>query len=564
LSRAEAKLDIFLKRLAEVRILDPACGSGNFLYLALQSLKDLERRAIVEAVEMGLALRVVHCGPQNVKGIEINQYAAELARTSIWIGNIQWLRRNGFEARKEPVLEALDAIECRDALVTRQGVQSSPPLVPGTEPGSGRAEARYVETPWSEAEFIVGNPPFLGTKKMIAAFGEAYTNAIRNTYKSRLSPFSDLVCWWFEKAYQQIKQGKASRAGLVATNSISGGRNRLVLDKIASDFQIFEAWPDESWIVEGAAVRVAIVEFAKTSETARLDGKVVSKVASDLTEHSADRANFSPAYIGRISDNRAVAFIGTMKNGDFNMPGALAREWLVQPLNPNGRPNSDVLFPWFNGSDLVRRPSDQWIIDFGERTPLRDAALFEIPFERVRSLVKPNRDTLRRKSYREIWWLYQEPQYQMRRKLRSIGRFIATSRVSKCRLFVWMDHRCVPDSATVAIARDDNTTFGILHSRFHETWSLRLGTWLGVGNDPRYTPTTTFETFPFPEGLTPNIPAKDYVDDPRAIAIANVAKRLDELRNAWLNPPDLIDIVPEVVPGYPDRVCLRTKPPPLN
>ena len=106
---------MFLKRLADVRVLDPACGSGNFLYLALQSLKDLERRAIVEAVDMGLALRVIHCGPQNVKGIEINQYAAELARTSIWIGNIQWLRRNGFEARKEPVLEDLDAIECRDA-----------------------------------------------------------------------------------------------------------------------------------------------------------------------------------------------------------------------------------------------------------------------------------------------------------------------------------------------------------------------------------------------------------------------------------------------------------------
>jgi type II restriction/modification system DNA methylase subunit YeeA len=117
----------------------------------------------------------------------------------------------------------------------------------------------------------------------------------------------------------------------------------------------------------------------------------------------------------------------------------------------------------------------------------------------------------------------------------------------------------VPDSALVAITRDDDTTFGILHSRFHETWSLRLGTWLGVGNDPRYTPTTTFETFPFPEGLTPNIPAKDYANDPRAIAIALAAKRLDELRNAWLNPPDLIDIVPEVVPGYPDRILPKNE-----
>ena len=133
-----------------------------------------------------------------------------------------------------------------------------------------------------------------------------------------------------------------------------------------------------------------------------------------------------------------------------------------------------------------------------------------------------------------------------------------------------MDHQFVPDSATVAIARDDDTSFGILHSRFHETWSLRLGTWLGVGNDPRYTPTTTFETFPFPEGLTPDIPAKRYASDPRAIAVANAAKRLDELRNNWLNPSDLVDIVPEVVPTaeqlaagapkiYPDRILPKNE-----
>ena len=225
LDRAEARLDLFLKRLDEVRILDPACGSGNFLYLSLQALKDVERRAIVEAHELGLGLRVVHCGPHNVRGIEINPYAAELARTAIWIGNIQWERRNGFEARKEPVLEELDAIECRDALVTKvdAGV--------------------YIEAEWPSAEFIVGNPPFLGTKKMIAAFGESYTKTIRGIYRLSLSPFSDLVCWWFEKSYEQIKRGKTTRVGLVATNSISGGRNRLVLDKITSHFRFSRLGP---------------------------------------------------------------------------------------------------------------------------------------------------------------------------------------------------------------------------------------------------------------------------------------------------------------------------------
>src|SRR5206468_9429552 len=139
-------------------------------------------------------------------------------------------------------------------------------------------------------------------------------------------------------------------------------------------------------------------------------------------------------------------------------------------------------------------------------------------------------------------------------KLRGLKRYIVTPTVAKHRVFVWLDSAVLPDHQLIAITRDDDVTFGILHSRFHEAWSLRLGTWLGVGNDPRYTPTTTFETFPFPEGLTPNIPAADYANDPRAIAIADAAAELNRLREAWLNPPDLVRIEPEVVPGYPDRI----------
>jgi hypothetical protein len=192
ISKAEALLDVFLKRLDEVRVLDPACGSGNFLYLALQSLKDLEHRAIVAAVDMGLASRVIHCGPHNVKGIEINPYAAELARTSIWIGNIQWMRRNGFEARKEPVLEDLQAIECGDALVTR------------------KEDGTYEETKWPEAEFIVGNPPFLGDRKMIKELGDAYVAVLRSVYGRQMPNSSNLVLFWFHRALNKIVSGSAS------------------------------------------------------------------------------------------------------------------------------------------------------------------------------------------------------------------------------------------------------------------------------------------------------------------------------------------------------------------
>jgi hypothetical protein len=148
-----------------------------------------------------------------------------------------------------------------------------------------------------------------------------------------------------------------------------------------------------------------------------------------------------------------------------------------------------------------------------------------------------------------------------------LRRYVVTPTVAKHRLSVWTESAVCPDHQLIVIARDDDASFGVLHSHFHDAWSLRLGTWLGVGNDPRYTPATTFETFPSPEGLTPNIPAADYADDPRAQRIAAAAKRLDELRRAWLNPPDLVDIVPEVTPTaapgedprrYPDRIVPKT------
>jgi type II restriction/modification system DNA methylase subunit YeeA len=144
-------------------------------------------------------------------------------------------------------------------------------------------------------------------------------------------------------------------------------------------------------------------------------------------------------------------------------------------------------------------------------------------------------------------------------QIAQLGRYIVTPRVAKHRVFVWLDCAVAPDCQLIAITRDDDTTFGVLHSRFHEIWALRLCTWLGVGNDPRYTPSTTFETFPFPEGLTPNIPAEQYADDPRAQKIAASARRLDQLRNNWLNPPDLVLHVAEVVEGYPDRILPKNE-----
>ena len=206
---------------------------------------------------------------------------------------------------------------------------------------------------------------------------------------------------------------------------------------------------------------------------------------------------------------------------------------------------------------VTRRSADKWIIDFGWTMGEEDAALYEAPFQYAQEQVHPMRQRNRRQSNRLNWWRHVEPRQGMWKALDGLPRYIATARVSKHRLIVWFDIRVCPDSALIAVARDDDTTFGILHSRFHEVWSLRMGAWLGKGNDPRYTPTTTFETFPFPKGLGPGVPATDYLTDPRAQDIASAARRLVELRDRWLNPPEWVKWVEEPVPGYPHRAVPR-------
>ena len=528
--RAERLLREFLERLRGFTVLDPACGSGNFLYLALHALKDLEHRAQLEAEALGLQRSFPEIGPANVKGIEINAYAAELARVSVWIGEIQWMRRNGFDVSHDPILKPLETIECRDAILAPDG----------------------SEPDWPEADVVIGNPPFLGDRVMRGGLGHEYTERLRRTYRGAVPSSADLVCYWFHKAGDLVAQGRIARAGLVATNSIRGGNNRTVLDRIVEHGAIFDAWSDEPWVIDGAAVRVSLICFARKDVglAASLNGVATTRIHADLTEGGVDLTRAST-----LAANRSVAFLGVNKNGPFDIPGDLAREWLRLPANPNGRPNADVLKPRINGMDVTRRSSDQWIIDFGTSMSAADAALYEAPFAHVMEHVKPARANNRIKALRDEWWRHWRPRPAMWEAVAGLSRYITTPTVAKHRLFVWLDARVCPDHQLIVVARDDDTTFGILHSRFHEAWSLRLGT--SLEDRPRYTPTTTFETFPFPEGLSPDIPAVDHADDPRAAAIAEAARRLVELRDRWLNPPEWVEWVDEPAPGYPKRPVSR-------
>ncbi|MFN4283785.1 MAG: class I SAM-dependent DNA methyltransferase [Alphaproteobacteria bacterium] len=518
----------FREHLGKFRVLDPACGSGNFLYLALTALKDFDRDSEKEARDLGLPADNPRVGPECVRGIEVNPYAAELARVTVWIGEIQWQMKNGGGVNRRPILGKLDGIVNKDALV-----------------GQDKHEAS-----WPEADVVIGNPPFVGNKTMIRKLGEDYVNILRAAYDGRVSAGADLVCYWFEKARAKIECGELKRAGLVSTNSIRGGENRQVLSRINETGMIFDAWSDEAWVVDGAAVRVSLTCFSNKNEhyQSKLNGRNVNEIFSDLTASNTDTTKATP-----LTSNKTISFQGPVLVGPFEVSSKLAQEWLMLPKNPDGKSNAEVLRPLSNGKDITSRSRGLWVIDF-YRMPETEACLFEAPFEYARKIIKPVRDKNAELWRRQNWWLHGRTGDDFRKATKDLTRYLATSQVSKHRFFVWLHPKVQPHQTVIAIARDDYTSFGILNSHIHEAWALQLGTWLGVGNDPRYTPSTTFETFPFPEGLTPNIPAKDYTNDPRAQKIADAAQRLNDLREAWLNPPDLIRIEPEVLPGYPDRI----------
>lgn len=490
----------FLNRLKTLRVLDPACGSGNFLYLSLIALKGLEHQVTLEAESLGFHPEFLfHAGPWNVMGIEINEYAAELARVTIWIGELQWMIKHGMAYNTKPILQTMDQIENRDALLNTDG----------------------TEAQWPPADVIVGNPPFLGGSKMLGELGEEYVTTLRKVYKGRVPGGADLVTYWFEKA-----RGTGVRSGLVATNSIRGGSNREVLKRITETGRIFNAWSDEPWINEGAAVRVSLVCFdSRTGEGGLLlNSQPVSQIYPDLTAASGT-GNLDLTQAKPLLENDGIAFKGSEKGGPFDVAGELARKWTSLPTNPNGRTNHDVVRPWANGMDVTRRPSDTWILDFSGLTE-EEASLYEAPFEYALTTIKPVRLRNREERTTEKWWLHRRSGEDLRKAISKLSRYIATPRVAKHRLFVWLDAAVLPDSRLYVIASDSDVTFGILHSRIHELWSLATCSWHGVGNDPTYNAASCFETFPFPVNLQPETSQQ----------IAAAAQRLVQLRDNWLNP----------------------------
>ena len=497
-------LSRFQERLAGVKVLDPACGSGNFLYVSLALLKALEKEVVAFATAHGLGDFVPRVHPAQLFGIETNEYAHELASAVVWIGYLQWKYRNAFDLTGEsPILQPLDNIQLKDAVVETDD------------------QGRTGEPDWPRADVIIGNPPFLGGKMLRRELGDEYVDTMFEVWDDRVPREADLCCYWFEKARSEVERGRARRAGLLATQGIRGGRNRVVLDRIARTGAIFWAQSDRKWTLDGAAVQVSMVGFDDGSETSReLDGLQVSEIYTNLRSGETDVTKAR-----RLKENLGISFQGVIKVGAFDINDAVARAMIEHP-NPDGRNNQDVVQPWVNGLDITGRPRNMWMINFSEMS-IEDASLYEAPFEYVKKNIRPHRLKNRDSRFKTYWWRLGRSRVQFREAAKRLDRYIATPRVSKHRLFVWVSGDTLPDSAVVAVARDDDYSFGVLHSRIHELWARSLGTQLReVESGFRYTPTSTFETFPFPE------PTSEQKGE-----IADAAQRLDSLRQGWLNPP---------------------------
>ena len=499
----------FQERLGQVKVLDPACGSGNFLYVALQMLKDLEKEVTDFAMTYGFSgfLPLPGVGPWQLYGIEVNPYAYDLAQMTVWIGYLQWAGGHGYPP-DNPVLRKMSTFECKDAILDL------------SDPDNPK------DPEWPRVDFIVGNPPFLGDKKMRGELGDLYVDALRRLYAGRLPGRSDLCCYWFEKTRAAIHAGRACRAGLLATQGIRGGDNRRALERIKATGGIFWAWSDRPWILDGATVHVSMVGFDNGVERElQLDGGPASVIHANLTPGTT--ANSDPTRALPLQENAGICYLGVMKAGPFDIPESVALVMLASP-NAHRVVNSDVLRPRLTAKDLLQRTGGGWIVDFGCNGIEDWAARFELPWEHVRSDVRPARAGNHRARLASQWWIHGEARPGLRTSLSGLSRFIITPEVSKHRVFAWLDSAYLADHQTRAIARQDDSTFGVLHSRLHELWARSQGTQLRERESGfRYTPTTCFETFPFPRP-TPEQEA----------AIAQAARELDELRNRWLNPTE--------------------------
>jgi len=558
---AQERVRDFHHRLCKLRVLDPACGTGNFLYVTLDLFKRLESEVLAELEGLGYAqlsleIREHRVTPEQFCGIEVKRWAKEIAELVLWIGYLQWQVRQtgGPTAVPEPVLRDYGNIECRDAVlawdgdpelardeqgvpITRwDGVTTKKSPVTGEEipDDTARIPVFTYKNPrpaeWPQADFIVGNPPFVGTKRMRATLGDGYVEALRGTYGNDVEENADYVMFWWFRAAEAALGGSTRRVGLISTNSITQIFNRRVLQSaIDRGLRLVWAIPDHPWTETegGAAVRIAMIcatsqpiAGARLQEVAREDGPAASDEDASqvlLTTRScrslsADlKADVSTLSAAALKANERLAGLGVALHGaGFVLEPDRAAEL--------GRHSTNSRVARFiSGRDLAGEPRERYVIDFSSLSEEEARRANPHAYQHVMHTVLPERQQNRRESIRRLWWRFGWERPELRRALEGCTRYLATPETAKHRVFQFIEAGTVPEHKLVVLALEDAAFLGVVSSRIHGVWALASGGQLGP--TPVYSKTRCFDPFPFPT------PSKELF-----LRIREVGERLDSHR----------------------------------
>ena len=540
----------FYDRLTRIRVLDPACGSGNFLYVSLDLFKRIENEVLDLLANLGEDRAIFNVfgrmvTPEQFLGIEIKPWAKEITELVLWIGWLQWqIRTRGWKTKPlEPILRDYHNIELRDAVlaydskeplidddgkpVTRwdgETMKASPVTGEPVPDENARVPVYTYVNPrkaeWPQTDFVVGNPPFVGNKRMRIILGDGYVEALREAH-SDVPDTADYVMYWWNHAATLLRNGAIQRFGLITTNSITQPAARKLIQAHLDGQPPLElrfAIPDHPWSDSqtGAAVRIAMTVGARDAGPGTLtqvvdekesgsDDRDVTLVSSAGRIGAALTIGADISAVSVLQSNSGLSFMGVTLVGDFRLDKndvlklGFASESLPAPIRR-----------YISGRELAQERADRYVIDF-----------FGLPIEEVRDAypclmqwllerVKPAREQNKRASYRERWWIFGEPRTAMRKAVVGLTRFIATPETSKYRFFVFLDADVLPDHTLFAIASGDSFHHGVLSSRPHSLFADTAGSRMGVGNDLRWRNNTCFEPFPFPD---PNEALKQRIRD---------------------------------------------------
>jgi hypothetical protein len=560
-SKALQEVRAFHYRLCQIRVLDPACGSANFLYVSLEHMKRLEGEVLGFIAELTQGQAVFEgdgltVDPHQFLGMEINPRAAQIAELVLWIGYLQWhYRLNDRLDLPEPILRDFKNIECRDALIEYESRESDldgdgqpvtiwdgismkvSPITGGLIPDeTGRTSVYRYHNPrraeWPEADFIVGNPPFIGASTMRRSLGDGYVDAVRQVFKGVVPDSADFVMYWWHIAAEKVRNEQCNRFGFITTNSLRQTFNRRVMEPHLNDrknqLSLVFAVPDHPWVDmnDGAAVRIAMTVGAAGELVGTLNN-VVNEVSGEDGEvrsvHFIER-------IGKIFSNLAigadVGSTGTLEaNGRLSSRGVMlfgsgfivSEAEAVKLSLGVSEEVQGIIRPYRNGRDLTQTPRGVMIIDLYGHEVEHIRAVCPGVYQLILDRVKPERDQNRDKSIRENWWLHGRPRPEWREYSKDLARYIAPVETSKHRVFTFLDAGILPDNKLVCIAVENAAHFGVLSSRLHIRWALAKGSTLE--DRPVYPKTECFETFPFP-----------ILTNEQSIKIGTIAEQIDAHR----------------------------------